>query len=72
MHYKLGPQDFSLGLGWHSVCLPSFHLMLHDITTLEEVPQAGLIPLYLQSNTGDNEGLEMRLRSGGSWVNMLI
>ena len=31
-------------------------------------------PVYLQSimqsNTGDNEG--MRLRSGGSWVNMVI
>ena len=36
-------------------------LMLHDITTLEELSHAGLIALYLQSNTEDNEGLEMRL-----------
>ena len=49
--------------------------MLHDITTLEELSHAGLIPLYLhimQSNTGDNEGLEMMPRSGGSLVNKLI
>jgi len=49
-----------------------FYLMLHDITTLEELFHAGLIQLQLQSNiqsnTGNKEGLEMRLRSGVSWV----
>ena len=57
------------------MCLPSFYLMLHDITTLEELSHAGLTPLYLhtmQSNTGDNEGLEMRRHPGGSQVNKLI
>ena len=41
--------------------------MLHDITTLEELSHSGLIALYLQSNTEDNEGLEMRLM--GKYVN---
>ena len=35
--------------------------MLQDITTLKSSPMQ-VIPLYLQSNTGDSEGLEMRLR----------
>ena len=35
--------------------------MLRDITTLEELSHSGFIALYLQSNTEDNEGLEMRL-----------
>ena len=65
IHYKIGPQDCSLGFGQHSVCL--YLLMLHDITTLEELSHAGLITLYLQSNTEDNEGLEMRLM--GKYVN---
>ena len=38
--------------------------MLHDITTLEELSHAGLIALYLQSNT---ESLEMRLM--GKYIN---
>jgi len=63
IHFKLGPQDWSLGLGRRSVCL---YLMLNDTTTLEELSHIGLIPLYLQSITGENEGLKTRLRSGGS------
>ena len=64
IHYKIGPQDCSLI--FDSIpCVYTF--LLHDITTLEELSHAGLIALYLQSNTEDNEGLEMRLM--GKYVN---
>ena len=79
--YKLGHQKFSLGLGLvsfgsgdetslgqHSMYLPSFYLTSPHVKTL---PCIGLyLQSNMQSNTGDNEG--MRLRSGGSWVNMFI
>jgi len=70
IHYKLGLQDFSLGLGQCYVCLPSFYLMLHDINTLEELSQAGLIPLCTKYWRQQRFGNEASLR--GIWVNMLI
>ena len=52
----IGPQNLLWNLGQHSVCLPSFYLMLHDITAFEELSHPGLIPLYLQSNMQSNTG----------------
>ena len=44
--------------------------MLYDITTLEELSYSIFIALYLQSNSEDREGLEMRfmgtVKLGGS------
>ena len=61
-----------MGLGtrlvWDSI--PCVYLLSTYLTSpyLKAFPCRSVFAM--QSNTGDNEG--MRLRSGGSWVNMLI